>query len=651
MTRIRTLKSNFTAGELSETIFGRVDLSAYENGARRLRNVFIHPTGGVTRRDGLRFIAQAAGDGRLVAFEFNTEQTYLLVFTDESLAIRRADGTLVDAIATPWTLEQVRRIRWAQSADTLLVVHPDVPPKQITRTLDGMGQEVWQIADWSFIEEESRDADDNLLGDALRQPYYKFAANDVTLTPSGTARGASITVTASAPVFDDAHVGLRFQIERRQIEITSKTSDTEVQATVKETLKSTDPAKDWEEPSFSSLRGHPRSVVFHQDRLVIGGSRDMPNRLWLSKSGELFNFDLGEGLDDEAIEFAILSDQVNAIQHVFSGRTLQVLTSGAEWMVSGDPLTPESIQVKRQTQVGSMIDRNVPPRDVDGATLFAARNGRELREFLFADVEQAYQANDLAILARHVLQDPVDQDYDKARRLFHIVTADGALATVTVFRAEQVTAWSRQTTAGAFKSVAVVDRDAFVLVERNGAFLIERFEAALNTDSAVTAEADPATAAFAGLDHLEGETVKVLADGSVEPDATVASGAVALGTAASEIEAGLPFTHEIEPLPPAVRSPRGSSQGMPLRLIEATFRLLDTRAFNVDLGRGPRPVPFKRFGDAGILDAGAPSFTGDVTVRSIGWRQGGVEPLWRIEGDSPLPVTLLAVTTEVKIND
>ena len=137
-----------------------------------------------------------------------------------------------------------------------------------------------------------------------------------------------------------------------------------------EDLPGIEPTPDFEEPAFSALRGWPVTVAFHQDRLVIGGSRDLPNRLWLSKAGDLFNFDLGEGLDDEAIEFPILSDQVNAIRGVFSGRHLQVFTSGAEWMVTGDPLTPTSVQARRQTRIGSVVDRYVPPKNVDGATLF-----------------------------------------------------------------------------------------------------------------------------------------------------------------------------------------------------------------------------------------------------------------------------------------
>jgi len=54
------------------------------------------------------------------------------------------------------------------------------------------------------------------------------------------------------------------------------------------------------------------------------------------------------------------------------------------------------------------MSRYVPPRDVDGATLFVGSTGTELREFLFTDVEQAYQATDLALMSRHLIKDPVD---------------------------------------------------------------------------------------------------------------------------------------------------------------------------------------------------------------------------------------------------
>ncbi|MBL4691035.1 MAG: hypothetical protein JKY68_06175 [Rhodospirillales bacterium] len=117
MSRLTLHKTSFTAGEISPRLLGRGDLTAYENGAAKLRNVFIHPTGGVSRRPGLRFIDTARGNGRLVAFEFNTEQVYLLVFTDSYVDVYR-DGIKTASFAVPWTESQIRQIAWVQTAET-----------------------------------------------------------------------------------------------------------------------------------------------------------------------------------------------------------------------------------------------------------------------------------------------------------------------------------------------------------------------------------------------------------------------------------------------------------------------------------------------------------------------------------------------------
>lgn len=624
-------KTNFTAGELSLDMLGRGDLTAYANGAMRLRNVTIAPVGGVSRRPGLRFVATARGPGRLIAFEFNTEQTYLLVLSDGHVDVY-ADGTLMADFDAPWSTDQIQQLRWSQTADTLLLVHPDVAPRKITRT----SHTNWTITEWSFYSKDG----------VIYQPTHKFADDAVTMQPSGTS--GTVTLTASAGVFQAGHVGLRFRLQQKEVEITAIASSTQATALVKQTLVDTTANTDWEEQAFSALRGWPVSVCFHQDRLVIGGSRDLPNRLWMSKSSDLFNFDLGEALDDEAIEFALLSDQVNAIRAVFSGRHLQVFTSGAEWMVSGDPLTPSNIQLTRQTRVGSPVDRQVPPRDVDGATLYVSRGGRDLREFLFADVEQAYQSTDLAMLAKHLMVAPVDQDYDSGRRLFHVVMADGSLATVTVYRSEKVTAWAGHTTLGAFRSVAVVEGEVYVLVERAGGVMVECFDDTLSLDCAMTGTAQEAKATWSGLDHLEGQSVRILADGGAIEDAVVANGAVTLSEPAKTVQVGLSYAHEIEPLPPVVQSANGAGPGAVMRLVRAHFRLLDTQALHLDTGKGLTAIPFRRFGRH-AFDAAPPLFSGDVQVRAIGWRRDAMQPLWRVAQDVPLPCTVLAVATEMKV--
>jgi hypothetical protein len=626
MASIRRLKTSFAAGELSDELLGRADLRAYENGARRLRNVFILPTGGVRRRPGLRHVATMPGPGRLAAFEFNTEQTYLLVFLDRQMIVFRG-GTELARLVTPWTAAQLPQLAWTQSADTMLVAHPDVPPQRLTR---GPG-EAFSLAPWRFAA----------------FPFFRFGDEDVTLAASATT--GSITLTASAATFAAGHIGTEFRIGKKRLRITGVASPISAAATVLETLPGTAATKDWDEAALSPVRGWPATLCFHQDRLVIGGSRDLPNRLWLSRTGDLFNFDLGTGLDDEAIEFALVSDQVNAIRAVFSGRHLQVFTSGAEWMVSGDPLTPGNIQLNRQTRIGSPVDRLVPPVDVDGATIFVSRTGRSVHEFAFADVEQAYQSSDLAVVARHLVDRPVSMAYDQVGRLLHIVMADGWLATLTLYRAEQVTAWTRQDTDGAFRSVAEVEGVVYLLVERAGTHRLERFDPELAVDAGVRQVAAAPAGSVDALWHLEGREVQVVADGAPRGAFPVGGGQVPLDPPARTAQAGLGFAHLVEPLPPELAGQYGARTG-PVRLVSVTFRLLETAALAVDLGAGAKPVPFRRLG-RDVLDVGPRPFTGDRTLRAIGWRRDATRPLWRIEGDTPLPLTLLSVTTEIRVND
>ena len=383
--------------------------------------------------------------------------------------------------------------------------------------------------------------------------------------------------------------------------------------------------------------------------MVIGGSRDLPNGLWFSKTGDVFNFDLGAGLDDEAIAFQLAANDDPAIRALISGRHLQVFTSIGEWIVTGDPLTPINIQVLQQSRIGFPRDRQIPPRDVDGATLFAARNGREIREFLFTDTEQAYQAADLALLARHLVNDPVDQDFDRQRRVFWIVMSDGSLASIGIYRNADIVAWSLQETQGRFLSVAVGAGEVMVLVERSNGVFIERLDDALLVDAGLRlSEAQP-TSVWGGLNHLEGESVAIIADNLVVEVATVSGGQVTLTAPARELVVGLPYTHQIEPMPAILAPGRAVGPDPAYRPVKITLRLFETANLRIDTGSGLRDLPLHVVG-GGPKDRNPNPFTGDRSVRALGWRRGTDQPSWRIEQNIPLPCTLLSATTEVKVN-
>ena len=91
--------------------------------------------------------------------------------------------------------------------------------------------------------------------------------------------------------------------------------------------------------------------------------------------------------------------------------------------------------------------------------------------------------------------------------------------------------------------------------------------------------------------------------------------------------------------------------GRKVRLVEAIFRLQDTAALRLDVGRGLNDESLLQLGEDEILDAPPPQVSGDIAVGALEWQADKTKPLWRIEQGTPLPFTLLLVTQEIKVND
>src|SRR5262249_38047876 len=142
----------------------------------------------------------------------------------------------------------------------------------------------------------------------------------------------------------------------------------------------------------------------------------------------------------------------------------------------------------------------------------------------------------------------------------------------------------------------------YALLDRAGTWMIERFDDALNTDAALAGNSDTPVSTWSGLGHLEGRRVAVIADGVVRGEASVLTGRITLDAPARQVEAGLTFAHTVEPLPPNLLGQ--VSDGDFVRLVEVGFRLEDTAALRVDLGRGLFDMPLHRFGPQPA--AGAP---------------------------------------------
>lgn len=91
------IQTSFAGGELSPTLYARVDLDKYHVGAARLLNFFVDYRGGASNRPGTELVGRAlssAAPVRLIPFQFSVVQNYILEFGDFYMRVIK-DGGLV----------------------------------------------------------------------------------------------------------------------------------------------------------------------------------------------------------------------------------------------------------------------------------------------------------------------------------------------------------------------------------------------------------------------------------------------------------------------------------------------------------------------------------------------------------------------------
>lgn len=91
---------NFGGGELSPNTYARVDIGKFGQGAKTLRNFFVRAEGGVSNRPGFEYVKEVKNSTetvRLIPFEFNDEQSYVLVFGDQYMRVVTNAGTVLEA--------------------------------------------------------------------------------------------------------------------------------------------------------------------------------------------------------------------------------------------------------------------------------------------------------------------------------------------------------------------------------------------------------------------------------------------------------------------------------------------------------------------------------------------------------------------------
>lgn len=668
------LQSRLNRGEIDPLAIGRVDLDAYYGGVRTASNVLCLPQGGLKKRPGMGYLGTALGNGRIENFSFNTEQNYLLVFTETKMQVYK-DGVLQtnlngsgnDYVTTPWTLAYLPDIDFIQSADTAIITHPSVQPYTITRTSDT----AWTVSTLSLSNIPQYDFNDGssptptseiqtltftnmqegdrykLALEGILSEELVFAGNDSTnhdniekaLLALPNTGETGVAVTGATPTYTVTLSG----DSAKPWELITGTAIFTSNVAFKVATARTQVGVSRAENVWSATRGWPVTSTFHEGRLWFGGSTSRPATLWGSRVNDFFNFEAGKGRDDEAVTATLDTDQVNAIRAVFSNRTLQVFTSGAEFYVPESPITPSNIAVKPQTNLGS---KRVRPVTIDGVTLFVQRTGKAVNQFVFLNELQSNQTQSISTLAPHLIKNPIKLSVSRGTEqtdanYVYILNNDGTLTVFNTLIAENVQGFSSWTTDGNIKSVAVVDNTVYFLVERTiggaSAYYIEVENNSLNTDSGILVT-DAGNASTTGLSHLDGETVKVKYDGAVMADEVVASGSITANRVGYTREVGLEYLPTVQTMPLNVQLANGPNAFSKKKIQRIGLNIYETNGLIVN----SQVIPDKTIG-LNQFSAPEPQ-TGEVRVYVLGY---SLDASVTITQQTPMDMTILSVGIEV----
>ncbi len=239
-------------------------------------------------------------------------------------------------------------------------------------------------------------------------PFLDTNTTATTLTTSATTVGTGRTLTASAITGINSGTGFQTTDVGRLVKLgdgwgeITARTSTTVVTWTITVAATGSGAAVWSLGAWSATTGYPRTVSFFEQRLVFGGSSSYPQTIWASESGLYEEFDVGDGSAADAFIYTIAANKVNVIRWLAPSRDLIVGTVGGEFKVGRPAGEPLKPDNVNIAQQTTYGGYTTQPIQIGSEVLFVQRQQRKVRSFAYRFEDDAYQAPDMTLLAEHI---------------------------------------------------------------------------------------------------------------------------------------------------------------------------------------------------------------------------------------------------------
>lgn len=593
MPRLTPYQADFSAGELSPKLWGRIDLDQYYSGAAELLNFTVLPYGPITRRAGTRFVVQAPESDviRLIPFIYNIKQSVVIELTDRKARFFYLGGLILKdgqpyEVVTPWTSDMLKDLRFAQSGDIMFVVHESQKPVKLSR----YGWTDWRFEQITFTSQPEDWGDNNWP----RQVCFF----DQRLILASTPKQPQTIWCSRVGIFDD---------------FTKETS-----VTVGETTE---------------------TEVLDTDAIEYTISSDDANEICWIQPLEIL------AVGTQGAEYKVASSALNEALTPNNFRVTKQTTYGSA-NISSKSIGTGTVFVQRASSRIRLYDYQYLENQWAATNITVFADHIAVSGAIDTAVQTAKDTYLWVVMGDGTLACFTYEKQQKVNAWHRHQIAGAKVLSLTVIPGEESDqVW------------LAVERTILGKKVRYIEVLDQPFPEATQPEDATFLDSHlvyqgAKTDTVAGLSHLEGETVSVLVDGWVHPDVVVEGGAIKLQKQGKKICAGLKFPSRFVSL--EIQSQQNITKGLNKRLVEAEVALYKSLGLRSGIIPGSvttfedKTTDEIYFGPTSRMDAAQRLYTGVYKITLTG--NTSFDQRLVLENSLPLPTTICGVKYTMEVN-